>query len=186
MFGWYLEALPMLKERGDIVWIYGGTPPVSRPASDITVEVLRTWLWGVDGFVRWQTTAAGKDPWFQFDGGGEALIYPGDRFGIAGPVASVRLKLERNAVADLTLLNTFAKAQGIGKLRAEAARRFNRHVLVEWRTLRPALADTNPEEWSNASIDDVMQVNTKFTSGLDGAAWQRVREYVLGLAREVR
>jgi len=186
MFGWYIDALPELKRRGDTVWIYGGTAPMTRPASDITTEVLRTWMLGVSGFVRWQTVGSGPDPWFASDGGGEAMVYPGDRFGLKSPVASVRLKLERNAVQDLTLLDTFTKARGIDQLRAEAARRFNSTSVEEWHAPRPALADSSPDDWSNADIDDAMPKNEKFTSKLDAAAWQRVRDYVLELAKEVK
>ena len=58
--------------------------------------------------MRWQTTAPGKDPpWFEFGGGGETLVYPGERFGIAAPLPSVRLKVQRNAVQDLALLKGF-------------------------------------------------------------------------------
>ncbi|HEY3440751.1 MAG TPA: hypothetical protein VGK29_08375 [Paludibaculum sp.] len=186
MFGWYMDALPALKARGDTVWIYGGTPPVTRPSADIAVEVLRTWLWGVGGFVRWQTTQAGRDPWFASDGGGETLIYPGDRFGIAGPLSSVRLKMERNVVQDLTLLDSLAKVRGVETLRAEAAQRFNATRVEEWRSPRPKLADSSPDTWSNADIDDAMPKNAKFDKGLDAAAWQRVRQYVMQLAKEAR
>jgi hypothetical protein len=185
-FGWNYAALPELKRRGDIVWIYGGTAPMTRPSSEITTEVLKTWMLGVSGFVRWQTVGTGADPWFASDGGGEAMVYPGDRFGLKGPVATVRLKLERNAVQDLTLLDTFAKTRGGDQLRAEAARRFNSTSVEEWHAPRPPLADTNPEEWSNADIDDAMPKNEKFTSKLDAAAWQRVRDYLLELAKEVK
>ena len=76
MFSWYPDAPRELKSRGDIVWIYGGTPPVTEAASHITTDVLRPWMFGVDGFVRWQTTQPGRDPWFRFEGGGETLVYP--------------------------------------------------------------------------------------------------------------
>src|ERR1035438_10620833 len=96
-FGWYDYAPRLLKERGDIVWIYGGTPAVTEPSSHITLQVLRPWMWGIDGFVHWQTTAPGADPWFQFEGGSEALVYSGDRFGIAAPIPSIRLKIDRKS-----------------------------------------------------------------------------------------
>ena len=86
----------------------------------------------MDGYVRWLTTAPGKDPWFQFEGGGEALVYPGDRFGVEGPIASIRLKIERNAVQDVTLLNGMRDRHPIATLRAEAARRFNNTKVDDW------------------------------------------------------
>jgi len=184
-FGWYDYAPKLLKDRGDIVWIYGGSPAVTVPSSLVTIDVLRPWIWGIDGFVHWQTTEAGSDPWFQFEGGTEALVYPGDRFGIAGPIPSVRLKLQRNAVQDVTLLNSFGKVQSLDRLRAGAARRFNDTGLDEWRSPRPALADRNPEEVSNADYEDALPEKPKVAK-LDCAAWARVRAYVLELAREVK
>lgn len=183
MFGWYDYAPRMLKERGDLVWIYGGTPPVTEPLSHMTTDVLRPWIWGIDGFVRWLTTSPGPDPWFAFEGGTETLVYPGDRFGVSGPIPSMRLKVERNAIQDLALLNQFQRTQPLPQLRAEAARRFNQTSVEQWWTPRPALADGNPEEWSNADIDEAAAKNPKFGEGLDAGAWQRVREYVLELTR---
>lgn len=184
-FGWYNYAPKLLKDRGDIVWIYGGTPLVTQPSSNVTMDVLRPWLFGIDGFVRWLTTSPGNDPWFQFEGGGEALVYPGDRFGIEAPIPSIRLKIQRNAVQDITLLNEFRKTRSIDQLRAEAARRFNDTTVADWWSPRPALADRDPEDSSNADIDDAIPKNSKFT-GLDAAAWQRVRSYILELQQEVR
>ncbi len=183
--GWFDGAAKELKDRGDIVWIYGGSPVVTEPISHVTIDVLRPWLWDIDGFVRWQTTQAGKDPWFQFEGGGEAMVYPGDRFGFEGPIPSIRLKVQRNAVQDLTLLNTFRSARSIESLHSGAARRFNDTSPADWRSPRPALADKNPEDVTNADYEDATPKNPKFTE-LDAAAWQRVHAYVFELAREAK
>jgi hypothetical protein len=182
--GWYDYAPRMLKGRGDIVWIYGGTPAVTEPSSHITLEVLRPWLWGIDGFVHWLTTDPGADPWFQFEGGTEALVYPGDRFGLAAPIPSIRLKIQRNAVQDITLLNDLQKNQPLERLRAEAARRFNETTLKDWWTPKPAFASKDPLEWTNADYE--MPEDPRFGRALDAAAWQRVRAFVLELAREVK
>jgi hypothetical protein len=178
------EVARTLKQRGDIVWTYGGTPVVTEPSSHITLQALLPWMWGIDGFVHWLATAPGPDPWFHFEGGGETLIYPGDRFGIGAPIPSVRLKLQRNAVQDITLLNDFQKAQPIEKLRAEAARRFNGTELKDWWSPRPAYAEKDPLERTNA--DEGAPVSPKFNEALDAGAWQRVRTYVLELAREAQ
>ena len=181
----YLPDAPrLLKSRGDTVWTYGGTPVVTKPSSHVTRDVLWPWIWGTDGFVHWQATAPGPDPWFQFEGGGETLVYPGDRFGIGAPLASIRLKLQRNAVQDVTLLNEFRKTQPIERLRSEAARRFNGTELRDWYSPRPAYADKDPLERSNADEGPVR--SPKFDAGLDAGAWQRVREYILTLAREAK
>jgi len=178
------EVARMLKERGDTVWTYGGIPVLTEPSSHITLQVLRPWMWGIDGFVHWLATAPGPDPWFAFQGGGETLIYPGDRFGIGGPLPSIRLKLQRNAVQDLTLLNEFRGTQPIERLRAEAARRFNGTEVKDWWSPRPSYADKDPLDRTNA--DEGIPEGPGFHEGLDAGAWQRVRTYVLELAREVK
>ncbi len=184
-FSWYDYAPKLLKDRGDIVWIYGGTPIVTQPSATVTIDVLRPWLWGIDGFVHWLVTSAGKDPWFQFEGGGEALVYPGDRFGIEGPIPSIRLKIQRNAVQDVTLLNRFRQTRSIDQLRMNAARAFNDTTVADWWAPRPALADRDPQESSNADIEDALPKRSKFIN-IDAGAWQRVHSYTLQLAREVK
>ncbi len=186
MFGWYAENVPVLKQRGDIVWTYGGTPAVDKPASHITTDLLRPWILGIDGFVRWQTVIPGPDPWYKFTGGGETLVYPGDRFGIDAPLPSVRLKLQRNALQDLALLDSYKGRMAPATLRSEAARRFNGTTPDAWRAPRPKLADTNPEDWTNNTIDEAIPKDSRFEDKLDAAAWSRVRAYVLSLAKEVR
>jgi len=186
MFDWYPYAPQMLKGRGDVVWTYGSTPPVTEPSSHITLDVLRPWIQGIDGFVRWETTSAGLDPWFQFAGGGENLVYPGDRFGIGQPIPSIRLKLERNAVQDLSLLDSLAKKANTDRLRAGATHAFNRTDPREWWSARPKLADTNPEEWSNADIEEAAPLPLQFGKLLDAAAWQRTRDYIFQAAEEAR
>ena len=186
MFGWYAENAPLLKARGDTVWTYGGTPEVDKPASHITVDLLRPWMLGVDGFVRWQTVIPGPDPWFKFEGGGETLVYPGGRFGIDAPLASVRLKLQRNALQDLALLDAYKTSVPPATLRAEAAKRYNGTTPADWRSVRPKLADSDPLTWDNVTIGDAVARDPRFESGLDAAAWERVRGYVISLAKERR
>jgi hypothetical protein len=183
MFNWYPTAPQMLKQRGDIVWTYGGTPPVTEPSSHIALDVLRPWIQNTGGFVRWLTTDPGPDPWFKFAGGGETLVYPGDRFGIPEPIPSIRLKLERNAVQDITLLNDLARGRDLRQLQAGAVKAFNETKPNDWWSARPLLADGDPLDWSNADIEDNTRVPPKFGKLLDSAAWARVRAYIFQIAR---
>ncbi len=108
-----------------------------------------------NGFVRWLTGGSVPDPWFEFQGGGETMVYPGDRFGIAAPIASIRLKIQRNAVQDVTLLNELGEtSKGMDTVRARTVQRFNRTELKEWWTPRPAFADKDPLELSNANLGE--------------------------------
>lgn len=182
-FAWYDYAPRMLKERGDIVWFYGGTPRMNEGSSQITLNPLKAWMWGIDGYVHWLAVSPGPDPWFRSDGGTTALVYPGDRFGIEGPIPSVRLKLQRNAVAAIALLDSFRSRVPLETLKREAARRYNGTEPKDWWTPRPPLADRPPWEWSNADIDEAPRPNRRFFQNLDADAFHRVRQYALELAR---
>jgi hypothetical protein len=174
----------MLKGRGDIVWLYGGAPHVASVSASITEVPFRLWLFGVDGWVHWLTVNPGADPWFAFEGGGEVLAYPGERFGIRAPIPSIRLKLQRNCVQDLTLLDSFKSRVPLETLKAEAARRYNNSKPQDWWvTPRPALADTPPYEWTNATIGDVSAAASQ-PKPPHSSAWEKVREYLVTLAQE--
>jgi hypothetical protein len=186
MFSWYDYAPRLLKGRGDIVWIYGGPPGVTRVSSSVTENLLRTWLYGVDGWVHWLAVSPGKDPWFHFDGGGTALAYSGARFGINGPIPSVRLKLQRNCLQDIDLLDSLRTRYPLDHLKGEAAQRYNGTKPADWWTPRPTLADLPPSEWTNYTIDEASKAGATNSRSLDSAAWQRVRGFVTSLASEAK
>ena len=186
MFGWYDHAPNMLKDRGDIVWIYGGAPTVTAPSAAITELPLRVWLFGVDGWVHWQTTDPGKDPWFHFNGGGTALAYPGTHFGINEPIPSVRLKIQRNCAQDLALLHSLRTRRPLDQLKAEAARRFDGSTPAQWWSQRPKLADSPPYTWTNTDIDEATRAATPRRAELRAAAWQNVRNLLIELVTEGR
>lgn len=178
MLSWNRDAVRRVLDRGDIVWSYGSPPEASKPSAEITGLALRTFFWGIHGFVHWLTVSAGRDPWFQFDGGGTALVYPGEKFGIEGPIPSIRLKLQRNALQDLAL------AKSLGGLEAEMAKRFNDSKPDDWWTPRPERADRAPEEWTNNDIDDALAPAEARRKKADAASWYRVREAVMRKVEE--
>ena len=184
MFSWYDYAPKMLKDRGDIVWFYSGPPPISRVSAAITRFPLQTWMWGIDGYIHWLTVSPGDDSWFHSDGGDTALVYPGTRFGLSEPIPSIRLKLQRNSIQDIALLDSFRRTQGIDKLRREAAKRYNGSAPSDWWTPRPKIADGNPHDWSNTDVDEATDLDERLLRNLDPASWQNVRDYIIALARE--
>lgn len=179
MLSWYPDAMGKLKRRGDTIWTYGGTPAVQSASAAITLNPLRSWVTGVDGFVRWQTVDPGPDPWFALEGGGETLVYPGERFGVAGPLACIRLKLQRDCLQDLALLNGKLKNSAREEIQAEVVQRFNGTQLGEWHNTRPALADKPVLEWNNADIEDALKPYEAKFAVVEPGAWQRVREFAL-------
>ncbi len=174
----------MLRDRGDIVWYYGGPPQVTQPASAITEFVLRAWVWDAMGFVHWLAVSPGKDPWFNFTGGGTTLVYSGDRFGLRDPIPSVRLKIQRNAVQELTLLDSFKARHGLEALKAEATKQFNGSTPDQWWNPRPAFADTPTYEWTDSEMTAATAHTRKLFANIDADAWDRVRQSILQLARE--
>jgi len=184
ILSWLPRAPAMLRQRGDVIWFYSGPPVVTQPASTITQFPLEGWMWGVGGFVDWLTVSAGSDPWFHFDGGGTALVYSGDRFGIAGPIPSVRLKIQRNTVQELALLASFSNRKPADELKKEAARLYNDTAPADWWNPRPAFAGEPPSNWSGTALDAASKPAMSHLEHIDPAAWARVRRYVMRLAAE--
>ncbi len=182
VLSFYRYAPKMLRDRGDIVWYYGGPPTVTQNAAAITEFPLRAWLWGVNGFVHWLAVTPGEDPWFHFDGGGTALVYSGDRFGLEQPIPSIRLKIQRNCLQDIAVLDSLKNQEPMDLLRSEAARRFNNSVLDDWWNLRPAIADIPSEQWQGSDIDAAMEHTNKSLAHPGVSAWYNVHKYAMQLA----
>jgi hypothetical protein len=176
---WHPDVLSRLKQHGDTVWTYGGTPPVQEVSSAITLHPLRQWISGVDGFVRWLTVDPGPDPWFHLTGGSETLVYPGERFQIAGPLASIRLKLQRNCLQDLALLDAQCRRDSRERLQQEVTRRFNNTNLSDWSNANPKLPAKPIIDWNNADIGDALKPYEARFAHLEPSAWLRVHEFVL-------
>ncbi|MDQ6676574.1 MAG: DUF4091 domain-containing protein [Acidobacteriota bacterium] len=177
VLSWYPDSIGELKQRGDTVWAYGGTPTVEKVSTAITLNPLRSWIAGVNGFVRWQTVDPGPDPWFALTGGGETLVYPGERFGVAGPLASIRLKLQRNCLQDLALLESASAHSSLRAIQDAVVQRFNGTHLSDWRNTRPALLKKPVLDWNNADIEDALKPYEAKFAVLDPNAWLRVREF---------
>jgi hypothetical protein len=134
---------------------------------------------GVNGFVRWLTVDPGPDPWFHLAGGSETLVYPGERFHIAGPLASIRLKLQRNCLQDLALLDAQCRRDSRERLQQEVTRRFNNTNFSDWSNANPKLPAKPIIDWNNADIGDALKHYEARFAHLEPSAWLRVHEFVL-------
>jgi len=185
ILSFYKDAPKMLRDRGDVTWYYGGPPGVTDSSAAITEFPLLAWLWGVNGYVHWLTVSPGEDPWFHFNGGQTALVYSGERFGLTEPIPSIRLKIQRNCLQDLALLDSFKGRKSLESLRAGAARRYNHSSLEDWWNPRPALADLPSDQWLGSAIDDATK--HKRALGDPGASgWYNVHQYALSLQAEAK
>ena len=147
---------------------------------------MQAWLWGIDGYVHWLTVSPGADPWFRFDGGGTALAYSGERFGIGEPIPSIRLKIQRNALQDLALLESFQNRRPVGGTACRGGAPFQRIPPARLVESRPALADRPPYEWTNGQIDEATSQRAACSQKTAADAWQNVHEFVLQLAGDVQ
>ncbi len=173
ILSWFPWAPKMLHERGNQVWFYGGTPTAWDPVIRIADYPVQAWKWDVDGYCRWLTTNPGDDPWFHFDGGGEGMVYSGERFGIEKPIPSIRLKLERDIVQDVALLK-------IADARAKAA--IAKGDLnppdkpeEDWWNPAPARIHTPAEYWDGAFWEGTTRPNPLERLNLDASWWLGVR-----------
>jgi hypothetical protein len=172
------DSVRMAQKRGDIIWIYAGPPSIQETASAILENPLLAWIWNLDGYVHWQTVSPSEDPWFNSDGERICLAYPGERFGLSEPIPSIRLKIQRNFVQDLNLLKQMEKNHPAEWVRSQVTGQINGTQSASWWTPRPPMADTAPEEWTNASwaegIDPAVQKYQNWPPGY----WVGVRNFI--------
>ena len=102
-------CLLKLQEQGVKLWNYGSAAAAARNATEIEAWAIYAWLYGADGIVPWQTIGTDRNYTETED---TALLLPGKRFGISGPIASVRLKALRRAEQDVEYLRLLQKTTG--------------------------------------------------------------------------
>ncbi|MEP6756282.1 MAG: hypothetical protein ABJA67_12330 [Chthonomonadales bacterium] len=93
------------RRQGITLWNYGSANEVKE--TNLTAEgwAIRAWLAGADGVVPWNSIG-GDENYTKPEA--TALLLPGKRFGINGPVASLRLKALRRAQQDVEYLSAYA------------------------------------------------------------------------------
>jgi hypothetical protein len=94
---------------GEQIRNYGSFHSIEQTNLTATAWPLKAWLNGGNGLLPWQTMA--KDNNFE-EFRSTAIFYPGVRFGIQGPVVSLRLKAMREGTELVTLLSILAEREG--------------------------------------------------------------------------
>lgn len=149
MFNWFPESVSVMKNKGNIVWIYGGVlRSMQESLLSLFVWPIQCVMTGATGFCVWNTTGFGTDPRRAPAAlGSETLFYPGSPFGVEAPLPSIRLKAIRNAMqtADLAML---AKGTPLGhKVDAIINRHFGLEGNGDWWRDKPPFLDTPPRYW---------------------------------------
>jgi len=174
---WYPEEVRRVLGRGDIVWWYGGTPSIAAATSSILQNLFQTWARGLGGFCAWLTTSPGQDPWFDCEGGTTAVMYPGERFGIAGPIPSVRLKVQRNGIQDVDLVDRAARAAGrLEEVRGSLAQGV---PLRLWEPPPRAALELPPEDWDSINLSAEHEPGREPLPEPDPSWWARFRQSAL-------
>ncbi|MCX7825461.1 MAG: DUF4091 domain-containing protein [Verrucomicrobiae bacterium] len=98
-----------MKRRGITFWHYGTGNDIRR--SNLTGEAwgVKVWLAGGDGFLPWNSISG--DTAFERPTP-TAILYPGMRFGLHEPLASLRLKAFRRSQQDVEYLSLLATKMG--------------------------------------------------------------------------
>jgi len=179
---WEKEAHEGPMARGDVVWTYSGGTGVADPSADIIQYAYRTWIRDFTGNVNWLTTNPGSDPWFNCDGARTAMMYTGDRFGIDGPIPSIRLKVQRNAMQDINLLERVAQARGKDAVKADLIPT----IPIElWHPPTKGQLELPPHEWTSAVYGRSVEPDQREVKSIDPLWWDAVRTYARTNAQEV-
>lgn len=149
-------SIDRMKQRGSAVWSYtalvqtappyhpeyenvkSDLPPfwaVDFPLVSYRVAPWLNWRYGITGLLYWSSVYWGspdRNPWqdtgFRVRWNGEgALLYPGTDAGVAGPIASIRVKALRDGMEDYEY---FALLEALGK--RDAADAIVREVVPTW------------------------------------------------------
>ncbi len=145
MFNWYPESVAAFREHGNTLWVYGDV------LKDMRTSLLSLYQWpihclmtGADGFCVWNTNGTGASPLTKPHANGqEMLFYPGEHFGINGPLASIRLKTLRNAVQVCELAADMPK----GRVHKFVNNLFGMEGDQSWWREKPDFVDTPPRYW---------------------------------------
>jgi hypothetical protein len=97
------------KQYGIRFWHYGTANRVGESNINGEAWAIKAFLLGADGILPWNTI--GRDENFERPEP-TALLYPGKRFGINGPLASLRLKALRRGEQDVEYLMALAQRFG--------------------------------------------------------------------------
>ena len=184
IYGQYPEAADLLRRRGDKVWIYGSAPNAFGPTIGVAGLPVRAWMNRADGFVHWLVTNVAGDPWFKFNGGGTGMFFPGGKFGVDGPLPSIRLKIQRNILQDIALLDDIGKRIGAREIRQKVAALAGLTADDWWRQ-DTAMKKRPPWEWTNRDIGSQPARFDRVRHTLDGRWWLAARKLALA-GRQVK
>jgi len=154
---WYPEELERLHRNGRQVWSCTNSGSIATPTRAAAFTPLVMWMRGLDGFMpAWCSMAGwGGDVWHQVPGkGSTTFIYPGAELGSEETFPSLRLKVMRNALQTVDLLDAAAKRSrgGAAAVRGKVSRLLG-FKASDWYMKRPAYVEKKlPKDWVGADF----------------------------------
>jgi hypothetical protein len=157
MFNWFPESVEVMKNKGNILWIYGSVlQSLQESFLSLFVWPVQCVITGATGFCIWNTTGFGDDYLnAPIDLGGQTLFYPGSYFGIEAPLPSIRLKSLRNAMQITALAMQFEGTPDKHKVDQIINKHFGLEGNKDWWRDKPSFIDTPPRYWDfEGGLDD--------------------------------
>jgi hypothetical protein len=119
--GNYRRSRILTQDTGVKIMTYGGASADNASNTQCLAMIVDLWLNGSNGHLPWQTLGTDKALDVNDAGasGGNALIVPGDRFGVA-VVGDMRLKAFRDGEQIVEYMNILAKKRGLQREQIQA------------------------------------------------------------------
>ncbi|HOX08614.1 MAG TPA: DUF4091 domain-containing protein [Planctomycetota bacterium] len=150
---WYPEELERLHRNGRQVWSCTSSGSIVNPTRAAAFTPLVMWMRGLDGFMpAWCSMVGwGGDVWHDVPGkGSTTFLYPGSELGSEETCPSLRMKVMRNAMQTVDLLDAAARRSGGAAVRGKVSRLLGFRP-ADWYMKRPAYVDRKlPKDWVGA------------------------------------
>jgi len=110
-------ACRRIRDQGVVLWHYGEGNPIATSNLTAVAWALKAWCGGAEGILPWNSI--GGDGAFTTPTP-TALLIPGTRFGLSGPVVSLRLLALCRGQQDVEYLNLLARRRGYDREQMQA------------------------------------------------------------------
>ena len=158
MYAWFPESVPLLRNRGSVLWIYGWYGEgmtIDLPLHAFLTHPMICFMTGATGFCSfWNTLSWGKDYLrTPFVNGGQGFFYPGEGFAAGDVLPSLRMKVLRNQMQLVDLMMT---VDGLDRETADLAKKDLQEIVNRcygyadnsaWWAEKPDFVNTPPRYW---------------------------------------
>jgi len=163
MFSWCPESVVEMRNRKNVLWIYGWYGmgmTVDLPLNAFLTHPMICFMTGATGFCSfWNAVGFGEDYLRRpFVNGGQAIFYPGTKFGLSHVLPSIRLKVLRNQMqlTDLMTETDGLDIESFPQLKRELCEIVNKHFgyegMEDWWQPKPDFLDTPPRYWDWSNV----------------------------------